>query len=112
MADDEFYLGSLRVDLLGRRVWIKGEPRVLSRAQFDLLLALGNPPGRAVPYDELYNAVWRVWPTDWNQFRNLAGLACRLRKTIGAEYIDTLWGYGFRLHIEDDREDRPPYPTS
>lgn len=95
---DEFYVDTLRVDLLGRRVFIDGEERILTRFEFDLLLALADPPGRAVSYEELYTTVWRsMAPHSWRNTRTVSTLVYRLRRKIGADRVVTLYGYGARL---------------
>jgi DNA-binding response OmpR family regulator len=100
-ASDEFYVGTLRVDLLGRRVFIEGEERVLTRKEFDVLLALASPPGRAVSYDELYVTVWRsLAPYSYRHTRVVSLTLCRLRRKLGPGHIVTLWGYGARLCVD------------
>src|SRR5437867_3931354 len=55
MNDDEIIVvGSLRIDLGSRRVFVGGEERVLTRKLFEMLVVLVSPPGRAISWDDLY----------------------------------------------------------
>ena len=49
--------GALEIDRDGRRVRLAGEPRELTRYQFDLLLALAENPGRVMTRDALLRRV-------------------------------------------------------
>jgi DNA-binding response OmpR family regulator len=94
---DVFEIDSLRVDLLGRRVWV-GEAEVdLTRIEFDLLAALVRRPGAAVSRQWLASHV--LDPEREGTERTLDVHASRLRKKLGVAgaKVATVWGVGYRL---------------
>jgi DNA-binding response OmpR family regulator len=100
----DIQIGSLRVDLTARRVFVGGEERTVQRIQFEVLLVLLNPPGRAVSYDELYRTVWHSEAAYNRQTTRVVDTAIsRLRRAIGAERIVTLPAFGVRLRLEEER---------
>jgi DNA-binding response OmpR family regulator len=102
--DDEVILvGSLRIDLGSRRVFVGGEERTLTKKQYDMLVVLTSRPGRAFSYDDLYKTVWHsLTPHDPSKTRCISSLMARLRPNIAPERIDSLYGFGFRFRVEDE----------
>jgi DNA-binding response OmpR family regulator len=102
MNDDELIIvGALRIDLGSRRVFVDGEERTLTKKEFDLLVVLTSPPGRALSYDDLYKSVWHsLAPHDYRKTRCISSLMARLRPNIAPERIDSLHGFGFRYRVE------------
>jgi DNA-binding response OmpR family regulator len=100
--DDELIIvGALRIDLGSRRVFVGGEERTLTKKEFDLLVVLTSPPGRALSYDDLYKSVWHsLAPHDYRKTRCISSLMARLRPSIAPERIDSLHGFGFRFRVE------------
>ena len=109
MNDDELIIvGALRIDIGSRRVFVGGEERTLTKKQFDLLVVLVSPPGRALSYDDLYKSVWRsLAPHDYRKTRCISSLMARLRPNIAPERIDSLHGFGFRFRVEEPAEQDP-----
>jgi DNA-binding response OmpR family regulator len=104
--DDELIIvvGALRVDLGSRRVFVDGEERTLTKKQFDMLVVLVSPPGRALSYDDLYKSVWHsLAPHDYRKTRCISSVMARLRPNIAPERIDSLHGFGFRFRVESRR---------
>jgi two-component system, OmpR family, response regulator CssR len=100
----DFTVGTLRIDLIQRRVFVAGEERELTQRPYDLLVALARVPGRAVSYDELYATVWKAKvPYTWRASRVMATTVRRLREQLGFDCVRTLWGYGLRL-VEPQEE--------
>jgi DNA-binding response OmpR family regulator len=106
MNDDELIVvGALRIDLGSRRVFVGGEERTLTKKQFEMLVVLVSPPGRAFSYDDLYKTVWHsLAPHDYRKTRCISSLMARLRPMIAPERIDSLHGFGFRFRVEDEPE--------
>lgn len=95
----------IRVEIDSRNVWLHGqklEP-ALSLKQFDLLLYLYHRAGEAVSKDELASAVWPEAAGDAVYDYQVDKMVSRLRERIGKEWIETVWGYGYRLKEEDRR---------
>jgi hypothetical protein len=92
----------LRVDVGTREVWVRGQklkPR-LSLKQFDLLHHLYLRAGEAVSKDEIVAAVWPEAETDAVYDYQVDKMVSRVRERIGKEWIETVWGYGYRLRLE------------
>jgi DNA-binding response OmpR family regulator len=95
----------LTVDLSARRVWRRGREVRLTRLEFDVLAYLFQAWGRAVPNAELLENVWGYRESP---LRSSIVKSCirRLRGKIeddasAPEYVQTVWGVGYRLGIED-----------
>lgn len=92
--------GQLRIDPNSREVWIRGEPVVLTRKEYDLLLHFAQNPGRAYTRSQLLDAVW-----GYSQEGDEHAVNChinRLRAKIEIEpakpkLLFTIWGVGYKL---------------
>lgn len=93
---------SLRVEAETREVWLHGqklEP-ALSLKQFDLLFYLYQRAGEAINKDELAAAVWPEAAGEAIYDYQIDKMVSRVRERIGKEWIETVWGYGYRLKRE------------
>jgi DNA-binding response OmpR family regulator len=92
--------GSLRVDPLGRDVWLDGEPVSLTRTEFDLLAALSGRPQMAFSRRQLIEDVWGpAWVGDEHLVDVHLG---HLRRKLGDDavegrYVRTVRGVGYRM---------------
>jgi hypothetical protein len=93
---------ALRVEVDTRQVWLHGEPLTppLSVKQFDLLLYLYHRAGEAVSKDELASAVWPEAAGDGIYDYQVDKMVSRVRERIGKDWIETVWGYGYRFPTE------------
>jgi hypothetical protein len=106
MPDARGAAAALRVDPDTRDVWLYGqkiEP-ALSVKQFDLLLYLYRRAGEAVSKDELAAAVWPEAETEGIYDYQVDKMVSRARERIGKEWIETVWGYGYRLKLSIGNE--------
>ncbi len=92
----------LRMDSSARQVWLHGEILTppLTAKQFDLLLYLYQRAGEAVSKDELAAAVWPEDQSEAVYDYQVDKMVSRVRERIGKEWIETVWGYGYRLRRE------------
>jgi hypothetical protein len=92
----------LRVDAGTREVWIHEErlDPPLSLKQFNLLYHLYIRAGEAVSKDEIMAAVWPETDTGVYDYQ-IDKMVSRVRERIGKEWIETVWGYGYRLRLEE-----------
>jgi predicted component of type VI protein secretion system len=93
---------TLQVDVGTRTVWLHGQKLVppLSLKQFDLLHYLYQRPGQVVSKDELAAAVWPETEAETIYDYQVDKMVSRVRERIGKEWIETVWGYGYRLRLE------------
>ncbi|GGM29064.1 MULTISPECIES: response regulator transcription factor [Micromonospora] len=88
-------VGSLRIDVDARRVWVADREVGLARKEFDLLLALARQAGTVVPRDRLQLDVWQTtWATSHTLDVHVAALRGKL-DTVGL--VETVRGVGYRL---------------
>ncbi len=94
-AQPELACGSLRLDTNGGRVSVDGVPIQLTAQEFRILSYLMHHADRIVSRTELAEHVYdRHFDLDSNSLEVLVG---RIRKKIGAQYIQTVRGQGYKL---------------
>jgi len=92
--------GVLRIDPLGREVFVEGEQVALTRTEFDLLTALANRPSTAFSRSQLIETVWGPgWVGDEHLVDVHVG---NLRRKLGdsasaSKFIKTVRGVGYRM---------------
>lgn len=78
---------------------IKGQEVIFTRQEFKILEFLMSNPRRAFSKEAIYNYAWG--DIYFGDDRTINVHICRIRKKIkkytDAEYIETVWGIGFRL---------------
>jgi DNA-binding response OmpR family regulator len=91
----------LRVDASSREVWLHGQKLTppLTTKQFDLLHYLYQRAGQAVSKDELAAAIWPEDQSEAVYDYQVDKMVSRVRERIGKEWIETVWGYGYRLKL-------------
>lgn len=98
-AQPELTCGALRLDTNGGRVSVDGMPIQLTAQEFRILSYLMHHADRIVSRTELVEHVYdRHFDLDSNSLEVLVG---RIRKKIGAEYIQTVRGQGYKLKESD-----------
>lgn len=94
-AQPELACGALRLDTNGGRVSVDGVPIQLTAQEFRILSYLMHHADRVVSRTELAEHVYdRHFDLDSNSLEVLVG---RIRKKIGAEYIQTVRGQGYKI---------------
>lgn len=88
--------GPVRIDLESRRATLGGNPLVLSKSEFDLLVVLMGDR-RAFSRAELLERIWSPWRAD----EDLTVLVSRVRRKLAeggaSDLIETVHGVGYRL---------------
>ena len=95
--ENQIEVGPLRLDLERRAVWCREAPVELTRAEYDLLVALARRPGAAITRQWLAENV--LDPDREGGDRALDVHVSRLRKKVGADLIETVWGVGYKLAV-------------
>lgn len=95
---DELRVGDLRLEPAERRVHLRGEPVPCTPAEFEILLALCRRAGTAI------SRAWLVdhaldREQDGDEQRTLDVHVSRLRRKLGKELIETVWGIGYRIPL-------------
>jgi DNA-binding response OmpR family regulator len=89
-------VGSLEVDLRGRRASVGSTPLTLTTKEFDLLALLASEPGSVVSRQRILR---EVWDTEWfGPTKTVDVHVASLRKKLGdPSWIETVRGIGLRL---------------
>ena len=87
----------LILDADQRWVSVDGQPVDLTPIEFDVLYLLLRNPGRVFSRSYLQETVWEETYLDGD--RSVDNAVLRLRKKLGgmADFIETVWGVGYRL---------------
>ncbi|MFE2110425.1 response regulator transcription factor [Kitasatospora sp. NPDC059463] len=94
-SPDLLVFGDLTVDLRGLEVRLDGRPVPLTPTELRLLLAFAENPGAVLDRRRLLRDVWDY---GWEGDTRVVDLCVvRLRKKIGADRIETVRGFGYKL---------------
>lgn len=97
---DEITDGTLRLDKVGRKVYVEGTEMTVTAKEFDLLLYLMENKGKVMPKEELFYKIWG-YESD-SEPQTLTVHIKWLREKIEKdpkkpERIQTVWGVGYRF---------------
>ncbi len=99
-ASAELECGALRVDTRGGRVTVAGATVKVTAQEFRLLSYLMHHQGKVVSRTELTEHIYgQDFDRDSNTIEVFVG---RLRRKLGADFITTVRGLGYRLAAPDD----------
>lgn len=98
-TDDEHYL---KTDFYGQTSWVYGEEKNFTTKEFDLLTFLAQNPNRVFTKDELFREIW-----DMESIGDIATVTVHIKKirekvevdTSNPQYIETIWGVGYRFKV-------------
>lgn len=91
--------GNLQIDQGAYTVSTGGEPIVLPKKEFELLLLLTSKPGKVFKRDAILHQVWgSVVVGD----RTIDVHIRKLRKKLGDHYFKTIKGVGYKFVIDED----------
>ena len=67
--------------------------------EFQTLVYLASQPRRVFTKEQIYQAVWKEEPVDVSSavFCVIANIRQKLRKVTKKEYIQTVWGVGYKF---------------
>ncbi len=100
--NDIVNIRGLRIDKNARRIYVNGEEKNLTSKQFDLLLFLAEHPNRVFSKDELFGRIWGM-----ESIGDVATVTVHIKKireqieydSSNPQYIETLWGVGYRFKV-------------
>lgn len=101
--NEEINIKQLRILPLSRRVYVNDQEVILANKEFELLLFLARNPNIVFSKEVLFD---RVWGMDaMGDASTVTVHINRLREKIEAdtskpEYIDTVWGAGYRFQVK------------
>lgn len=92
---------ALQLDVTTRQVFWQNCEVEATQKEYDLLRLLVDHPNRAFGREELLVAVWGH--DYFGSDRAVDDLVRRLRKKIPELPLETVWGYGYRLRVNEGR---------
>ena len=97
-----FSCGGLTIDFSARRAVMDGEEVPLTALEFDLLAMLARRRNVAMSREELLRGVWGY---DYaGETRTVDVHVQRLRGKIGAQYIETVYKFGYRFAAHEGEQ--------
>lgn len=92
----------IKIDKTARRVYINEEEKNFTTKEFDLLTFLAENPNRVYTKDELFREIWEM-----DSIGDIATVTVHIKKirekiefnTSKPQYIETIWGVGYRFKI-------------
>lgn len=97
--------GSLEILLDSHQVFLGGTEVSLTPREYDILILLASSPNRVFTKEEVFESIWGI--DTLGETSTIMVHINRLRAKIdkqfqGEEYIDTVWGVGYRFHKWDN----------
>ena len=100
--NDIIEIRGIKIDKTARRVWVNGEEKNFTTKEFDLLTFLAQNPNRVFTKDELFREIW-----DMESVGDIATVTVHIKKirekiefnTAKPQYIETIWGVGYRFKV-------------
>ncbi len=100
--NDIVEIRGIKIDKTARRVYINGEEKNFTTKEFDLLTFLAENPNRVYTKDELFREIW-----DMDSIGDIATVTVHIKKirekiefdTANPQYIETIWGVGYRFKV-------------
>ena len=100
--NDIVEIRGIKIDKTARRVYVDGEEKVFTTKEFDLLTFLAENPNHVFTKDELFREIW-----DMDSVGDIATVTVQLKKirekieydTSKPQYIETIWGVGYRFKV-------------
>lgn len=98
--ETSFVIGNLEVDLIARKVSLRGERIKLTPKEYDLLSILVKNAGKVIPHKQLVRELWGNAYGEDNQYLRMYVRQLRRkieRDRMRDQYIHTEAGVGYRL---------------
>lgn len=95
--------GQLTIDLAAHRAVLDGKDIPLSARELMLLTTFARHPGQILSRSQLLQIVWDL---DFDPGSNVVDVyVAALRRKVGAEYIQTVRGSGYRFSVPGPRDE-------
>ena len=100
--NDIVEIRGIKIDKTARRVLINGEEKPFTTKEFDLLTFLAENPNHVYTKEELFREIW-----DMDSIGDIATVTVHIKKirekieydTAKPQYIETIWGVGYRFKV-------------
>ena len=100
--NDLIEIRGLQIDKTARRVWVDKEEKAFTTKEFDLLAFLAENPNRVYTKEEIFREIW-----DMDSIGDIATVTVHIKKirekieydSANPQYIETIWGVGYRFKV-------------
>ena len=100
--NDIVEIRGIRIDKTARRVYVNGVEKAFTTKEFDLLTFLAENPNHVFTKEELFREIW-----DMDSIGDIATVTVHIKKirekievdTAKPQYIETIWGVGYRFKV-------------
>ena len=100
--NDIVEIRGIKIDKTARRVYVDGEEKNFTTKEFDLLTFLAENPNHVFTKEELFREIW-----DMDSIGDIATVTVHIKKirekieydTANPQYIETIWGVGYRFKV-------------
>lgn len=101
-ASDQITAGDLRLDLNTRMLLVKGREIRLTKTEFAILKLLMQNPRQVIAKSVMLDRISLDTPdcTESSLKQHVSNLRRKLREAGGEDYIESVWGIGFKLKQE------------
>ena len=101
-ADPVLRAGDVELDTASRQVTVSGAAVHLTKTEYAILKLLLQNPGQAVAKSVILERISLDTPdcTEYSLKQHVSNLRKKLREAGDQEYIQAVWGIGFRLDAE------------
>ena len=105
VVDPKISAGNLEIMLNSHQVFLGGSEVNLTPREYDILVLLASTPNRVFTKEEVFERIWGI--DSLGETSTVMVHINRLRAKIDKqfqeeEYIDTVWGVGYRFHKWDN----------
>ena len=92
------FFGELAIDYTARTVTIQGNQVILSKKEFDILELLSLHAGQVFDRERIYESVWGIdgEGSSGTVMEHIRKLRAKLAVHTCAQYIETVWGCGYK----------------
>ncbi len=99
--ENRLYAGNLKLDLNTHEAFIADEQLHLTRTEFAILKILMKNPAQVIPKSVMLDRISEDTPdcTESSLKVHIYNLRQKLRDAGGKEYIEAVWGIGFKLIV-------------
>ena len=98
--DKVFQYSGLCIDPVKHQISYQGKVLPLTETyEFQTFVYLASQPGRVYTKEQIYRAVWKEKPVDVSSavFCIIGNISQKLREVTTKEYIQTVWGVGYKF---------------
>lgn len=104
--EERLVVGALELDTVSASVTVQGEPVKLTRTEYAILKLLMINPKQVISKRVLLERISMDTPdcTERSLKQHISNLRKKLGDVNGADYIETVWGIGFKLAEQENNE--------